>query len=401
MTITTTRPTSNEAAGAGGRDWRSIIFRGVAGLVVLLLGASGSLMAVLAPWLLLEGSRPDYRPELHRWHAAQWGALTILLWGGTLLGLAWRPRRRPLLAQYLALTALAVLLLVAPFTPAVALVAAILGLVVLAYPALRELVSFRREGRVSRPLLALSLASAALLAADSWSGVRLQLTDHSEHAADFHWIIGAGVGVSLALAGLLTATRRPGWRALGIVTGLAYLYLGAAALALPAYDGSWGITGGVLALLGGAGYIAATLLVGRRSGRGHGSSPALLLVLVLGLLVAGCGQVAGARDHDGGFSDKPAAQTVEVRVDPTGRLAWEKAEYTTSAGDVTFVVSSPAGLVHNFGVEGSGVSAHSQPFAGGTTHRFTLTGLQPGTYHIVCTVPGHREAGMVATLRVR
>ncbi len=129
--------------------------------------------------------------------------------------------------------------------------------------------------------------------------------------------------------------------------------------------------------------------------------PALLLVLVLGLLLAGCGQVAGARGHDGGFSDKPAAQTVEVRVDPSGRLAWEKAEYTASAGDVTFVVSSPAGLVHNFGVEGPGVSAHSQPFAGGTTQRFTLTGLQPGTYHIVCTVPGHREGGMVATLLVR
>ncbi len=126
-----------------------------------------------------------------------------------------------------------------------------------------------------------------------------------------------------------------------------------------------------------------------------------LLVLVLGLLVAGRGQVAGARGHDGGFADTPAAQTVAVRVDPTGRLAWEQAEYTARAGDVTFVVSSPAGLVHNFGVEGPGVSAHSQPFAGGTTHRFTLTGLQPGSYRVVCTVPGHREAGMVATLHVR
>jgi uncharacterized cupredoxin-like copper-binding protein len=124
-------------------------------------------------------------------------------------------------------------------------------------------------------------------------------------------------------------------------------------------------------------------------------------VLALGLLLAGCGQVAGARGHDGGFSDKPTAQTVAVRVDPSGRLAWEQAEYTANAGDVTFVVSSPAGLMHNFGVEGPGVSAHSQPFAGGTTQRFTLTGLQPGTYHIVCTVPGHREGGMVATLHVR
>ena len=122
---------------------------------------------------------------------------------------------------------------------------------------------------------------------------------------------------------------------------------------------------------------------------------------MLGLTLTARGQAAGARGHDGGFSDKAAAQTVEVRVDPSGRLAWEKAEYTASAGDVTFVVSSPVGLMHNFGVEGPGVSAHSQPFAGGTTQRFTLTGLPPGTYHIVCTVPGHREAGMVATLLVQ
>jgi plastocyanin len=103
----------------------------------------------------------------------------------------------------------------------------------------------------------------------------------------------------------------------------------------------------------------------------------------------------------GGFSGEVAAQKVEVRVAPGGRLAWERSEYYATAGDATFVVSSPAGQAHNFTVEGPGVQAQSRSFAGGTTQRYTLKGMQPGTYRIVCTLPGHREAGMVATLYVR
>ena len=126
----------------------------------------------------------------------------------------------------------------------------------------------------------------------------------------------------------------------------------------------------------------------------------LALFLVVGVAVVACGQPAGAGGAAGGFSDAPAAQTVAIRVDPSGRLAWEKTEYTATAGDITFLVSSPAGLAHNFTIDGPGVKAQSPQFAGGTTNRYTLTGVRPGTYRIVCTVPGHHEAGMVATLRV-
>jgi len=127
----------------------------------------------------------------------------------------------------------------------------------------------------------------------------------------------------------------------------------------------------------------------------------LVLLLIIGVAMVGCGQPASAGGAAGGFSDAPAAQTVAVRVDPHGRLAWEQAEYTATAGDITFLVSSPAGLAHNFTIDGPGVKAQSPQFAGGTTNRFTLKGMQPGTYKLSCTVPGHHEAGMVATLHVR
>ena len=128
--------------------------------------------------------------------------------------------------------------------------------------------------------------------------------------------------------------------------------------------------------------------------------PALALLLVIGAATAACGRTTSAGGPTGGFTDAPAAQTVEVRVDPSGRLAWERPAYEVAAGDVTFVVSSPAGLAHNFVIEGQGMQARSETFAGGTTNRYSLQGLQPGTYRSICTVPGHHEGGMTATLHV-
>jgi uncharacterized cupredoxin-like copper-binding protein len=130
--------------------------------------------------------------------------------------------------------------------------------------------------------------------------------------------------------------------------------------------------------------------------------PALLLALILALALAACGsQTSADSGTRTGFSKDPAAQTVEVRVDMSGKLAWERTEYAATAGDVTFVVSSPPGLAHNFVIEGNGIKAQSKSFSGGTTNRFTLKELAPGTYKLACTLPGHREGGMVASLVVR
>ena len=126
----------------------------------------------------------------------------------------------------------------------------------------------------------------------------------------------------------------------------------------------------------------------------------LLLAALLGAVLTGCGRPAAASGGSG-FSSEPAAQTVRVEAHPHGALAWAATEYTAKAGDVTFVVANSSTLKHSFAVEGPGVTAQSAVFAGGTTNRYTLKGLQPGTYRLICNVPGHREGGMVATLYVR
>lgn len=129
------------------------------------------------------------------------------------------------------------------------------------------------------------------------------------------------------------------------------------------------------------------------------------LLLALSLAVVACGATRGSQagaggEGGGGFVSEQVAQKVEVVADPDGLLRWTQERYEALAGDVTFVVQNPSPSQHNFVVEGSGVNAKSPNFGTGTK-TYTLKGLKPGEYRIVCTLPGHRESGMVATLVVR
>ncbi len=128
--------------------------------------------------------------------------------------------------------------------------------------------------------------------------------------------------------------------------------------------------------------------------------PIVALLLTLGLAVVACGTARGSQAGGGGFVAEPVEQRVEVVADPKGLLRWTQQQYEATAGDVTFVVQNPSPSRHNFVVEGNGVNAYSPAFGTGT-QTYTLKGLAPGQYQIVCTLPGHRESGMVAKLIVK
>src|SRR6266545_5297621 len=239
--------------------WRTVVFFVLAGLFVLLLMAD-ALPGLLELWVLLSGPTPSYTPELHRWHGAMWGTLTGLLFGGSLLIVLWRPRTKPLVMQFVALTGI-ILLGVGMINRDLAafILMVVFLLVIVAYPAPRALLDVSRPEPFSRPLLALSLLAAVLLAANAWRNLHWQLAGvGGEHATLHHWIFSAVMDVVLVLAGQLAATKRPGWRTLGIITGLALLYLGVASIALPYHDGSWGMTCGVVSAIGGLAFLAAT-----------------------------------------------------------------------------------------------------------------------------------------------
>ena len=55
-------------------------------------------------------------------------------------------------------------------------------------------------------------------------------------------------------------------------------------------------------------------------------------------------------------------------------------------------------VFHDWVVEGvANVDAGARP---GQTQRIRFRSIEPGTYRILCTVPGHAEAGMTGTLVV-
>ena len=251
-------------------DWRRIVFTIIAGIVTYFLLTN--LFRLAAPWASMAWYPHDdprqLDPELHRWHEAMWGAVTGILNGGVLLTLLWRPRQNPLLIQFMALVIVGAALTVLPFEPSLLFVIGMLTLVVVTYPAPRALLDFSREEPISRPLLALSLATALLLVPYI---VRLTLWQlqgfGGEHATANQWISDVEHAVFLLLATILTSTKRPGWRTLGTLAGVVFLYLGVAALALPGYAGSWGITGGILSLVGGSFYLIATIREARKTMR--------------------------------------------------------------------------------------------------------------------------------------
>jgi hypothetical protein len=83
-------------------------------------------------------------------------------------------------------------------------------------------------------------------------------------ATESRWIESVILAVCLVLASAMTASRRPGWQALGIVTSLAYVYLGVAAIAVPDQPGSWAIPGGIASVMGGLAYAGVIFTEARR-----------------------------------------------------------------------------------------------------------------------------------------
>ncbi len=243
-------------------DWRRIVFTILTGVVAYFLLTN--LFRLAAPWASMAWYPHDdprqLNPDLHRWHEAMWGAVTGILEGGVLLVLLWRPRENPLLIQFMALVVIGAAFIVLPFEPQLLFVILMLTLVVVTYPMPRALLDFSRGEPLSRPLLTLSIVAAILLVPYM---VRLELWQirgvGGEHATANQWVSDVEHTTFLLLATFLASTKRPGWQTLGILTGVVFIYLGVAALVLPEYAGSWGVTGGIAALLGGLLYIVTTI----------------------------------------------------------------------------------------------------------------------------------------------
>ena len=259
------RAAARTAVGQGRGRSRHLAFYALTATLGVALSALGLASAVW-PWYAPAQPFLGMRVEAHRWHGAQFAALLTILLGGSLLMLLRRPGRAPLLAQYLIASSSIIAALFAVFVGPVALVMALpFAAMAALYPDSAALLDFSSHERWSRPMGALSLVTAALLIQPTYIALSYQiLYPHSEHSEHFHWVAAAALAVALALGGLLATTRRPGWRILAALVGIAYAYLGLAAIAVPSHAGSWGVGGGIVAAFAGALYVALAMIPGRQ-----------------------------------------------------------------------------------------------------------------------------------------
>jgi plastocyanin len=139
----------------------------------------------------------------------------------------------------------------------------------------------------------------------------------------------------------------------------------------------------------------------------------LLICCVAALGVAGCGG-----DDDGG-GDTAATETgatgttgatgaegggggtIRISADPGGDLAFEQDSVTARAGRNTIAFNNPASIPHDVKVEADGEDIGGTDVITDSRAEATVQ-LEAGTeYTFYCSVPGHRQAGMEGTLRVR
>jgi plastocyanin len=119
--------------------------------------------------------------------------------------------------------------------------------------------------------------------------------------------------------------------------------------------------------------------------------PAYLVVpATLALSTAAIVPVAGGAAH------RPQAHAAKTRV----AVAAKEFKFTlrpTSArhGSVTFAIANVGKVQHDFKIAG-----RTTPKINPRKSRTLTVNLKKGTYHYLCTVPGHAASGMKGTFRV-
>jgi plastocyanin len=106
---------------------------------------------------------------------------------------------------------------------------------------------------------------------------------------------------------------------------------------------------------------------------------------------------AGAKKASGTAVEKSG--TLDIPVAAAG-LAYQFANATANAGQVTVQSKNPQPIDHDIAIEGNGVNQKGSVVTSGGVSKFSAD-LKPGTYTFFCSVPGHREGGMVGKLTVK
>ncbi len=119
---------------------------------------------------------------------------------------------------------------------------------------------------------------------------------------------------------------------------------------------------------------------------------AVVVILMAGLMLVGGapGQAA------------PKAQLVQVVAGSAqNEFVFTPKEVTVLAGQpVTLTVTNKGKIDHDFGVEALGVKSHTL-IPPGKSASLEFTPTKKGSLEFVCSIPGHKEAGMKGVIIVK
>ncbi len=91
---------------------------------------------------------------------------------------------------------------------------------------------------------------------------------------------------------------------------------------------------------------------------------------------------------------------LEMPADPSGQLAYITKVATAPAGALEIDSKNESSTPHDIALEGNGVDEKGETVQGGGISKVSAT-LKPGKYTYYCTLPGHREGGMLGELTVK
>jgi|SRR5207248_1892366 len=118
----------------------------------------------------------------------------------------------------------------------------------------------------------------------------------------------------------------------------------------------------------------------------------LLASSVFGL--AGCG---GGSSSSGGRKNAPVAKGARVIDVQAQSFSFTPSKIDVTAGEPVAIKLSSSDTFHDFTIQGTGYITGSDQ---GKSAEGGFKISKPGNYTFYCSVPGHRQAGMVGTITV-
>lgn len=120
----------------------------------------------------------------------------------------------------------------------------------------------------------------------------------------------------------------------------------------------------------------------------------LAVAAIVALTLAACGGGGATSTPTGGGAGGNTINVTEKE------FTIEPKTMTAKAGEITFVIKNTGAVQHDLSWTVNGQLMKSDLIDPGKTLTWTVTIDKAGTYEGWCTVPGHKEAGMTATLNV-